>query len=236
MIRTLFILTVISAVLTPSSADAKLKAPKPGTGLVIIELSPSMRQISDYVLLTAGKRVNGDFVQTRKMAISVNNSFPLYVDEVTGRAWFIDSVPAGETVLYGVNLQSYWQIRFDAGAPHFTVPDSGYVFVGTIDGMAIRQIIVEATKTGRLPSQIAINSGMPASKALCGEEISHYTPSQDDATPAADAERYIERTLNMDITVQVPAIEVKPFTPEPLRFSSGPTHTCFDQAKQAGSR
>jgi hypothetical protein len=130
-------------------------------------------------------------------------------------------------MLYGMNLQSNWQIRFDAGAPHFTVPDGGYVFVGTIDGMAVRNRIDEATKAGRLPAQISVTNGMPAGKALCGEAISHYNPPQGSATVAADAERYIERTLKKDIIVQGSTIEVKPYTSEPLKFSSGPTHSCF---------
>jgi hypothetical protein len=73
--------------LAPCAAHAKLKAPKSGTGLVIIELSPTKEDAGDYILLTASKRASGHVVQNRKMAISVNNSFPLYVDEATGRAW-----------------------------------------------------------------------------------------------------------------------------------------------------
>jgi hypothetical protein len=222
------ILLVTTLIASPCIASPKIKAPQNGTGLVVIELSPAGPSATDFVILTGGKKAaNDETVQTRKLAMSLRKSFPLYVDQASGKAWFIDNVPAGQTVIYGMILQENWQIRFDHETPQFTVPDGGYVFIGSVDAYAMRQRILDATAAGKLPESVQSYNGMTEGVALCGQNIENYTaPTNTDAL--ADAKVFLEKALQKPVNLVAADVSMKPFKAEILKLASGPSHRCVE--------
>ncbi|HVZ29266.1 MAG TPA: hypothetical protein VG839_02660 [Asticcacaulis sp.] len=210
----------------PAAAAPKLKAPPAGRGIVVVELiNPGFRGEGNpgYTIVAARHDPKSDaYIQE-----STIRSFPVFHDPVSGRYFMIDDVPAGQDLIWGFNVQAGWQIRFDAGAPHFTVPDGGYVFVGAIDGMLNYTRVDAAVQAGNLPR--VLNSSNPLT-AQCGQTIIGYTPPADLTTDFADASRFLTQSLGEGAKLQVATVEIAPFE---AKLTGGwveaPTHRCFEK-------
>jgi len=167
----------------------------------------------DYGLLI-GKRqadadeydvVEGEWIYTQAAGPVIDSSLSLYKDEVSGKIFYVGEVPAGEAVIYGLNLQALWQLRFDAGAPHFTVPEGGYVFLGRFNGVLNRQLVVRALETGVLPRSTR------SAVAKCHDVIENFEPADANDSSFSDAGVFLEHKLGKAIQLSAAAIDIRPF-------------------------
>lgn len=212
----------VLAIALPAAGAPRIKAPKEGRGVVVFELvNPGLiiGDKTDYTIVTGHRDSAGDgFIQE-----SLIRSFPLFRDASSGKLWLIDDVPAGETVLWGFNVHTGWQARFDGGTLHFEVPDRGYIFGGAIDGTINRARISDAVAAGILPSQKRSDLLM----AICGQSLTGYTTPDTASDGIKAAERFLNETMNNDIKLKAATTDIAPFIArQSSGFVNAPTHSC----------
>lgn len=189
----------------PVSSEPRVKSPRDGMGLVILEFNGA--QPREFELM-AGFPDKGS-------AAIIQTEIPwfrLHYDDVSQRFWLIDHLKAGTAVLYGQAERMHWQVRFDAEAPHFVVPNKGYVFVGAYDNSPVRSALDKAISAGKMPKSANIH-GKPL--AFCNETIMGFIPAMQVPDVRSDAQRFLERKLKKPINLSLAEIEMKPFDAKP---------------------
>ncbi|MDC7676745.1 hypothetical protein [Asticcacaulis machinosus] len=259
-------LLVILLVPQTSYAQFKIKPPKSGTGVVVIELiqpekmtieeikkglanepySSNPKKLQEKALKEWKKINQPDYglliayldVPTKSYEVvdkvwgaaygrgaGLISSLPLYRDDISGRQWYIGEVPAGDALVYGLNVQMAWQVRFDNGAAHFVVPDGGFIYIGAIDGALNRQRVFSASEGGVLPESLKLYD---RSVAICSQKIEGYSDPSHETSSRIAAQNYIRRMLDADINVQPAVIDIVPFK---AKISNGwtndATHECL---------
>jgi hypothetical protein len=194
------------------------KANRPNYGLIIGRLDKATGKY---------ETVDGVGGYSSGQGAGLYSSLELYNDPVTRKQWYVGAVPAGEAVIYGLNVQMSWQVRFNGGTPHFTIPAGGYVFLGSIDGSLNRARVTSAITSGLMP-RVLKKYDFPT--ALCEEVIQGYLPPQDTPASMSAAQDYLRGALGGTVNVQAAVIDTVTFD---VKMNSGwvkfPTHRCVSK-------
>jgi len=165
--------------------------------------------------------LSGGLVEAGSQQVLPSSRFKMVSDEATGRRWLVADMPAGDAVLFGFSVQVFWQLRYDGGSPHFKTGANPYLFLGSFDGHANHQHVVEAVTEGELPA-----TSHSTMVAVCGDKVQGYAPPGDADTLAA-ADAFLDKQIGQDVTVVPAEVTVGPFPAKKTYNIVVPTGVCM---------